>query len=163
MSSVILGIDPGTAIMGYGVLKFFPYRRTIKCLEYGVIRTSPHVNQGERLRIIHNNLLEIIKKHKPEITAIESLYFFKNLKTIIPVSQAGGMVLFVAAKKRIPLFHFTPLEIKLTITGKGRAEKKEIQKGIKKMLHLKEIPQPDDAADALAVALTYIRKVLTKK
>ncbi len=150
---IILGIDPGTASTGYGVIK---KTKTLKCLEYNVIHTLPNSDPGKRLRIINNELSKIIKKYKPDILAIENLYFFKNLKTAIPVSQAKGAILLMAAKKKLPVREFTPLQVKLAITGNGRADKKEIQEEIRKMLKLKKIPKPDDAADALAIAITYV-------
>lgn len=152
---IILGIDPGTANTGYGLIK---KTKDLKCLEYNVIRTTPNSDPGERLRKINNQLSKIIKKYNPDVLAIENVYFFKNLKTAIPVSQAKGSILLTAAKKRIPVSEFTPLQVKLAVTGNGRAEKKEVQKKIKKILKLKEIPKPDHAADALAIAITYLLK-----
>jgi crossover junction endodeoxyribonuclease RuvC len=137
--------------------------KTLKCLEYNVIRTLPGTVPGKRLNIINCELSKIIKKYKPDVLAIENVYFFKNLKTVMPVSQAKGVILLTAAKKRVPVYEFTPLQIKLSITGNGRADKKEVQKNIKRLLNLKEIPKPDDAADALATALTYIAKSSIKK
>jgi crossover junction endodeoxyribonuclease RuvC len=152
---IILGIDPGTASTGYGIVK---KGGTLKCLKYDVIHTTPNSDPGERLKKINNKISKIIKEYKPDVLAIEKVYFFKNLKTAIPVSQAKGAILLTAAKKRVPVCELTPLQIKLTITGNGRAEKKEVQKRIKKMLKLKEIPKPDHASDALAAAITYIIK-----
>ena len=168
---IILGIDPGTASTGYGVVKFPLSKKVksisvsrlkregkLKCLDYGVISTTPDSEPGERLRKINNELSKIIKKYQPHVLAIEKLYFFKNLKTIIPVSRAGGAILLTAAKKRVPVWEATPLQIKLAITGSGRADKKEVQKKIKGILNLEETPKPDDAADALAIAITYLLK-----
>jgi crossover junction endodeoxyribonuclease RuvC len=152
---IILGIDPGTASTGYGLVK---KAKKLECLDYSVIRTPPSLNPGERLKIINNQLSKIIKEYNPAILAIENVYFFKNLKTAIPVSQAKGSILLTAAKKKLPVFELTPLEVKLTITGNGRADKKEVQARIKDILKLQETPKPDDAADALAIALTYIVK-----
>lgn len=152
---IILGIDPGTASTGYGVVK---KTRVLKCLDYNVIRTKPSSNPGERLRQINNKLAKVIKEHRPDVLAIEKVYFFKNLKTAMPVSEAKGAILLTAAKKRLPVWEFTPLQVKLAVTGDGRADKKEVQKQIKKLLKLKETPKPDDAADALAVAMTYLIK-----
>lgn len=152
---IILGIDPGTASTGYGVVK---KTRVLKCLDYNVIRTKPSSNLGERLRKINNELAKVIREHRPDVLAIEKVYFFKNLKTAMPVSEAKGAILLTAAKKRLPVWEFTPLQVKLAVTGDGRADKKEVQKQIKKLLKLKEIPKPDDAADALAVAMTYLIK-----
>lgn len=152
---IILGIDPGTANTGYGIIEKTKF---IKCLDYNVIHTFPGTEPGERLRIINNELLKVIKKYQPDILAIEKLFFFKNLKTAIPVSQAKGSILLTAAKKKIPVWEYTPLQIKMTVTGNGRADKKQVQNCLKKMLKLKETPKPDDAADALAVAITYLLK-----
>jgi crossover junction endodeoxyribonuclease RuvC len=152
---IILGIDPGTASTGYGIIK---KSRTFKCLDYNVIHTTPDTEPGERLRLINNKLSKIIKKYNPSVLAIENVYFFRNQKTAIPVSQAKGAILLTAAKKKLPVCEFSPLEIKMTITGNGRADKKEVQKEIKRILKLKNTPKPDDAADALAVAVTYIMK-----
>ena len=154
---IILGIDPGTASTGYGVIK---KTRVFKCLDYNVIRTTPNSNPGERLKIINNKLSRVIKKYRPDVLAIENVYFFKNLKTAFPVSQAKGAILLMAAKKKLPVQEFTPLQIKFAITGNGRADKKEIQKKIQKILRLKEIPKPDHASDALATAMTcFIKRV----
>ncbi|UZE93392.1 MAG: crossover junction endodeoxyribonuclease RuvC [Candidatus Nealsonbacteria bacterium] len=152
---IVLGIDPGTANTGYGIVK---KAKTLKCLNYNVIHTVPNSNPGERLRIINNKLSKIIKEYKPDVLAIENVYFFKNLKTAIPVSQAKGSILLTAAKKKVPVYEFSPLQVKLAITGNGRADKKEVQKKIKKMLKLKEVPKPSHAADALAIAITYLLK-----
>jgi crossover junction endodeoxyribonuclease RuvC len=166
----IIGIDPGTATTGYGVIET-PFlklsstilnqkvQRSIKsaknfsCLGYGLIKTDPSFTTAERLLKLNTELNKLINKYRPDALAVENVYFFKNLKTAIPVSQAKGVILFTAAKKRIPAFEFTPLQVKLTVTGYGRAEKKQIQKMIKLLLRLKEVPSPDDAADALGIAI----------
>jgi len=165
---IILGIDPGTANTGYGVIKKLNkkggkgrknnIRKGLKCLGYGLIQTHPSLEPSERLRKLNNELSKIIKEYKPKVLALESLFFFKNLKTAIPVSQAGGVILLTAAKNKIPVYSFAPLQIKLAITGFGWAKKDQVQKKIKKILNLKEIPKPDDAADALATALAYLIK-----
>jgi crossover junction endodeoxyribonuclease RuvC len=152
---IILGIDPGTASTGYGVVK---KSKNLKCLDYNVIHTAAHVETGKRLKKINNDLSRLIKKHKPDVLAIEKVYFFKNLKTAIPVSQAKGVILLTAAKNKIPVYELTPLQVKLSVTGNGRADKAEVQSKIKKILKLKQIPKPDDAADALAIAVTYLLK-----
>ena len=155
---IVLGIDPGTATTGYGVIKREAKKRYSKCLEYGVIKTTPNLTAPEKLKIINNELSKIIKRHQPRIMAVETLYFFKNLKTAMPVSQARGVILLTAAKNKIPVYELTPLQAKLIVTGFGRAEKKVVQENIKSFLRLEEIPKPDDAADALAIALAYIIK-----
>ena len=152
---IILGIDPGLANTGYGLIKKL---KVFKCLDYGVIKTSQNSNRGERLRKINNELSKIAKKYRPDILAIENVYFFKNLKTAIPVSQVEGVILLMATKKRLPIWEATPLQVKLAITGDGKADKIVVQKKIKKLLSLKKIPKPDDAADALAIALTCFLK-----
>ncbi len=148
----ILGIDPGTATTGYGVIKSSPLR----CLDYGCIETAKTKTAGTRLLILERGLQKIIARFKPHIVAVERLYFFKNLKTALPVSEARGVILLAVAKKKLPVFEITPLQAKMAITGYGRAEKKQVQKMIKEILKLKEIPKPDDAADALAIAIAYI-------
>lgn len=154
---VILGIDPGTATTGYGIIKSQTIKtkkqKLLKCLGYGLIQTSPKLSAGERLKIIESQLNKLIKKYRPDILAVESLYFFKNLKTAMPVSQAKGVILLTAAKKKVSVYEFTPLQVKITITGYGKAEKQQVQGMIKYLLNLKEIPKPDDAADALGVAI----------
>jgi len=159
---IILGIDPGVAKVGYGVVRKIqnPKSKTqnrLKCLGYGLIQTNPGSPAAERLKKINNNLNKIIKKYKPEALAVENIYFFKNSKTAMSVSQAKGVILLTAAKKKIPVYEFTPLQVKMTVVGYGRAKKKQVQKMIKVLLNLKEIPRPDDAADALGVAICYAR------
>ena len=155
---IILGIDPGTATTGYGLIRKsktqnIKSQRDFKCLDYGVILTKPGTPDADRLKKLYNELVFIIREHKPDFLAVERLYFFKNAKTVIPVAQAKGMVLLAAAKKNIPVFEFTPLQVKMTVVGYGRAEKSQVQEMIKVMLGLEKIPKPDDAADALGVAI----------
>lgn len=154
----ILGIDPGTATTGFGIVKKGKKSKKLKCLKYGLIKTKPSLNDGERLRRIYNQLNELIRKYKPKVLAVEKLYFFKNLKTAFPVAQAKGVILLNAARKGMPVYEFTPLQVKMAITNYGRASKKQVQKMIKKLLNLKKLP-PDDAADALGVAICCSRKI----
>lgn len=157
---IIIGIDPGTATTGYGIIESKRGKGSqFKVLDFGFIQTKPGFAAGERLKIIHQELSALIKKHKPEVLAVESLFFFRNLKTALPVSQAKGVILFTAAKNKIPVHEFTPLQVKFTICGNGRAEKADMQKKIKIMLKLKEIPRPDDAADALGIAICGALKI----
>ena len=154
---IILGIDPGIASTGYGLVK----KTETKKFEYlacGLIKTTPDHHIAKRLQKINNELSKIMKKFQPDIMVMERVYFFRNLKTIIPVSQAQGVILLTAAKNKIPISQFTPLEVKMTITGFGRSEKEVVQEKIKKILNLKEISKSDDAMDALAIALTYLMK-----
>ena len=148
---IICGIDPGTATMGYGVIK--KHGKSLQCLEYGSIKTESFLPQAERLNKLFNGINELFRKCQPEIMAIESIYFFKNAKTAIQVSEARGVILLAAIKKNILIKEYTPLQAKVNVTGYGRASKKQIQKMVKEILNLKEIPRPDDAADALALAL----------
>ena len=165
---IILGIDPGIATTGYGVIKKLKGvklkgKKGLRCLGYGLIKTDSFLSDGERLRRLHVQVSKLIKKYEPRVMAVESLFFFKNLKTAFPVSQAKGVILLAAAKKKIPVFEIAPLQAKLAITGYGRAEKEEVQKTIKVLLRLDEIPKPDDAADALAMALAcFFLKDLTQ-
>jgi len=156
---IIIGIDPGIARLGYAFIETKKKRGKLKTIDYGCITTKPSLTNGERLRILNNELNKLIKKHKPKVLAVENLYFFKNLKTAMPVSQAKGVVLLTAAKKKIPVYEFTPLQLKMAITGYGRAEKKQVQEMIKILLNFKKTPKfankklGDDAADALGVAI----------
>jgi len=156
---IIIGIDPGLATIGYGIIQRVKKsgKGAFLCLDYGLIKTLPSFSQGERLKKIHKELNFLLKKYRPEILAVENIYFFKNQKTALPVSQAKGVILFTAANRKIPIYEFTPLQVKLRITGYGRADKKEVQKETQKILKLKELPRPDDAADALAIAICYAK------
>jgi len=159
---IILGIDPGLARIGFGVIRHIKAKKRLQCLDYGVIQTYPGSTDGERLKILFNAIDGLIRKHKPKYVAVEKLYFFKNLKTAIPVSQAKGVILLAIVKKKIPVFEFTPLQIKMIITGYGRADKKQVQEKVKKLLKLKQILKSDDAADALGIAICCAR-ALDKK
>lgn len=147
----ILGIDPGTAIIGFGLIE--QNKSNLQLLKYGCIKTSANLSTAERLNILHKELSLLLKKYKPDIVAVEDIFFFKNLKTAIKVSQARGVILLTIAKAGIPVAEFTPLQIKQAVACYGRAEKIQVQKMVKTLLNLKEIPKPDDAADALAVAI----------
>jgi len=150
---VILGIDPGTATTGFGAIE--ESKGKITFLGCGCIKTYPSDSPEVRLNQIFNGINKLIKEYKPNILAVEKLFFFKNAKTLIPVSQSKGIILLAAAKKRIPVYEFTPLQVKMNIVGYGRADKKQVQEMIKILLHLKDIPRPDDAADALGLAISY--------
>lgn len=159
---IILGIDPGIATTGFGVIRKIKDKKA-EVIDYGCILTTPDLCPGDRLKIINNELNKLIKKHQPKIMAVENLFFFKNLKTAMPVSQAKGVILLTAAKKKIRVYEFTPLQMKMAITGYGRAEKKQVQKMVQTMLNLEEKPKDknkrkDDATDALGIALCYTIK-----
>ena len=150
---IILGIDPGTATTGYGVISTKKDKNEKpKVIDFGCIITTPAHSPAERLKIIHEQVNILIEKHAPDIMAVEALYFFKNLKTAMPVSQAKGVILLSAAKKNIPILEFTPLQVKRTVVGYGKAEKKQIGRAVQLLFKLDEIPKPDDAADALGIA-----------
>lgn len=161
---IILGIDPGTATTGYGVIRKIQNSKLktqngLECLDYGIIQTSSSSPTPERLKILSDKLDKLIKKYEPEILAVENVYFFKNLKTALPVSQAKGVILLAAGKKKIPVKELTPLQIKMGVAGYGRAEKKQVQRMVRCLLNLKEMPKPDDAADALAAAICCARGI----
>lgn len=146
-----LGIDPGTAICGYGLVDMQGSR--LKAVSYGAILTNPKMRPQNRLLKIHTELTEIIRKYKPDVMGVEQLFFNRNVTTAIPVGQARGIVLLTAAQNGIELVERTPLQIKQSVVGYGRASKEQIIYMVTKILHLPEPPKPDDVADALAVAI----------
>jgi crossover junction endodeoxyribonuclease RuvC len=155
---IILGIDPGSTVVGYAIIK----KNKDKCLEvfdFGCIITDKFATTGERLKKIHKEILKLTDKYKPDLISVESLFFFKNLKTIMPVSQTKGVILLAAAEKNLPVCEITPLQMKMAIAGYGRAEKKQVQEMIKKLIDLSDFDlkknnrKKDDAFDALGVAI----------
>lgn len=148
----ILGIDPGTGILGFGIVDVDD-KRQLKMVDAGVIRTPVKENDSVRLETIFNELSEIIAEFKPTVMSVEKLFFAQNVTTAMTVSQARGVVLLCGKQKKMELYEYTPLQIKQVLTGYGRADKKQIQDMVKVMLHLKEVPKPDDCADALAAAI----------
>jgi len=148
---IILGIDPGTAITGYGVIE--NNKGKLKAIDHGCILTDKKLKMPERLDLLGEELKKIIKKYKPQAMAVEELFFFKNAKTVITVGQARGVVLFVGKNTGLDIHEYTPLQVKQAVVGYGRADKKQVQQMVKAILGLNEIPKPDDAADALAVAI----------
>ncbi|HBA36793.1 TPA: crossover junction endodeoxyribonuclease RuvC [Candidatus Falkowbacteria bacterium] len=151
MIKIILGIDPGIADTGYGVIKVESGKLT--CLTYGSIKTRVGTPLIARLEILHRELDKIIKKYRPELVAIEQLFFNKNVRTALIVGQARGVVLLTVSQNKLPLIDCTPSQVKQAVTAYGQANKKQVQKMVKIILGLKELPEPDDAADALAVAV----------
>lgn len=149
----ILGIDPGYAIVGYGIIEF--QNGLFKPINYGAIITKANDDFCNRLAIIHSETEEIIKKYAPDTSAIEKLYFQNNHKTAIDVAQARGVTLLALKQNKIPIFEYTPLQVKTTVTGYGKAQKKQVMLSTQRLLKLKEIPRPDDAADALAIAICH--------
>ena len=154
---IILGIDPGTATMGYGVIK--KEGMNLTCLEYGLIKTKKNLSDAKRLKKIDADLEEIFNKFNPDALAIEKVYFSKNVKTAMTVSQAKGIAMLKAAKSSINVYEFTPSQIKATVAGHGKAKKMQVQKMIKSQLNLKERPRPNDAADALGAAICGCQKI----
>ena len=149
---IILGIDPGIADTGFGVLDLKKDGKFI-CLEYGSIRTSPKEILAKRIEKLYKDLSDIIVKYQPDIVAVEELFFNKNVKTALIVGQARGVVLLAAQISGAKLVEFTPLQVKQAVSAYGRADKAQVQRMVKMILNLDQIPKPDDAADALAVAI----------
>lgn len=149
----IIGIDPGTGILGFGVIDAHGGKSTL--VTAGVITTPAHTPLDERLEEIFDGLTEIIAETKPEIMSIEKLFFAKNVTTAMSVSHARGVAMLAGRKAKLPIAEYTPMQIKQTLTGYGKADKKQMQEMVRMHLGLKEIPKPDDAADALATAITY--------
>jgi crossover junction endodeoxyribonuclease RuvC len=149
----ILGIDPGTGILGFGVIDY--ERGKISLVDAGVIRTPVHEDDAVRLLTIYEELTQVIKDNKPAAMSVEKLFFARNVTTAMTVAQARGVVLLCGKQAQLPIHEFTPLQIKQAITGYGKADKKQMQEMVRVLLGLKEVPKPDDAADALAAAITY--------
>lgn len=153
----VIGIDPGTAIVGYGIIDYNSNKYSI--IDYGVVLTSKDLSVEERLKIVYDEISNILKKYKPEFMAIEDLFYFKNNKTVISVAQARGVILLAGKQNNIHITSYTPLQVKIGITGYGKADKKQVQQMVQKFLGLSEIPKPDDAADALAICITHINSL----
>jgi len=150
----ILGIDPGTGICGFGVIDVSPGRKPLM-LDNGVITTPAHTPLPDRLLDIYESMHEIIKLNRPDVISIEKLFFTKNITTGISVAEARGICLLVARQSGLPIFEYTPNEIKKSMTGYGNADKKQMQEMVRLHLGLESVPKPDDAADALAAAITH--------
>lgn len=148
----ILGIDPGTGILGFGVIDII--KNQPKLVDGGVIRTPVKEDDAVRLLTIYDELTEIIKQHRPEAMSVEKLFFARNVTTAMTVAQARGVVLLCGMQAGLQIYEYTPMQIKQAITGYGKADKKQMQEMVRVLLQLKEIPKPDDAADALAAAIT---------
>lgn len=149
----ILGIDPGIGRCGWGIIEF--QNQKLKVLSFGCIETSSKTAIPQRLKEVHEQITTIIKQYSPDFLAIEELFFNTNAKTAFIVGQARGVILLAASEQNLPIAIYTPLQVKMALTGYGRAEKEQIGKMVKTLLVLKEIPKPDDTADALAVALAH--------
>lgn len=150
---IILGIDPGTATTGFGLIE--KKGAKISLIDFGCILTPAKIPLEDRLHTIFDELSDILKKHMPQQIAVEELFFSTNAKTAISVGQARGVILLAAKKQGLSVAEYTPLEVKMALTGYGKADKKQIQHMVKAVLSLAEVPKPDDAADALAIAICH--------
>jgi len=158
---IIIGVDPGSVITGYAIIKKEKGENgpVLKVVDFGCIITDKFATTGERLQKIYKEIIKLIEKHKPDVMSIETLFFFKNLKTVMPVSQTRGVILLAAAEKKLFVYEFTPLQMKMAIAGYGRAEKKQVQEMIKKTVDLTGFDlkennrKKDDAFDAIGVAI----------
>jgi crossover junction endodeoxyribonuclease RuvC len=152
----IFGIDPGTATTGYGVLDICGRNRFIY-IASGIVRTSKDLKMAQRLQIVRADILSLLQEYKPDVVVIEQLFFFRNATTVIPVAQARGVILEAAATCRLPVAEYTPMQVKMHLTGYGKADKKQVQFTVAKLLDHNQIIKPDDAADAVALAVCHAR------
>ncbi len=152
---VILGIDPGVATIGFGIIRAERGKNTL--IQYGVITTPPGIPLSERLVQIYDDMEQLIDTFKPDEMAVEELFFSKNITTGIAVAHGRGVILLAAEKLGVPVFEYTPMQVKQSVVGYGKAEKKQVMLMTQRLLNMKEIPRPDDAADALALAICHSR------
>ena len=152
---VILGIDPGVATIGFGLIRAERGKNTL--LQYGVITTPPGIPLSERLLQISRDMEQLLETFKPDEMAVEELFFTKNITTGIAVAHGRGVILLAAEKAGIPVFEYTPVQVKQGVVGYGKAEKKQVMLMTQRLLNMKDIPRPDDAADALAIAICHSR------
>ena len=150
---VVLGIDPGYAIVGWGVIDFA--NNTHRPIAFGAITTPANMDFNLRLQQIYDEMTELLVKSKPDAMAIEKLYFNTNTTTAIYVAQARGVILLAAQQAGVKVYEYTPLQVKTAVTGYGKAKKAQVMEMTRRLLHLKEVPKPDDTADALAIAITH--------
>ena len=153
--TLALGIDPGTATTGYGLVRLMPDGELV-AVSFGVISTPKDENPSVRLEMLFNELNKLLKKFKPETAAVEKLFFSQNVSTGIAVGQARGVILLALQKAGIETFEYSPNEVKQAVAGYGHAEKRQMQEMVRALLQLEKIPKPDDAADALAIAITHL-------
>jgi crossover junction endodeoxyribonuclease RuvC len=152
---LVIGIDPGTAITGYGLVREAQDGR-LEAVDFGAVVTPPKMPMAERLSMMYDSLNEVLLLHKPRSGAVEKLFFQKNVRTAMTVGQARGVALLALAKAELTVAEYTPLEVKQAVVGYGGADKRQVQEMVRTLLNLDEIPQPDDAADALAVAICHL-------
>jgi crossover junction endodeoxyribonuclease RuvC len=155
---LVIGIDPGTATTGYGLIRENE-DASLAVVDFGAIITAPKLPMPMRLRELHQNLLEILHLHRPQSGAVEKLFFQRNVRTALSVGQARGVVLLAMAQAEIEVYEYAPMEVKLAVASYGGAHKGQVQQMVKAILGLGEIPQPDDAADALAVAICHLHSI----
>ncbi len=148
-----IGIDPGYAIVGFGVIEY--EKSNFSVIGYGAVTTPAGIDFEKRLEIIYSDISQILDNYKPQSLAIEKLYFQNNQKTAIDVAEARGVTVLAAAQRHIPIYEYTPLQVKQSVTGYGQAVKKQVQEMTKRILKLPQIPKPDDTADALAIAVCH--------
>jgi crossover junction endodeoxyribonuclease RuvC len=153
---LVLGIDPGTATTGYGLVREMPQGELV-VVDYGVILTPAGEAPEKRLILLYDRLIEILLLHQPDSGAVEKLFFSRNVTTAIAVGQARGVTLLAMAQKGLPIGEYTPMEVKQAVTGYGGAEKMQVQLMVQSILNLPELPRPDDAADALAIAVCHLQ------
>lgn len=157
LKRVIIGIDPGTVLCGFGIVE--KNAQGLLALRYGCIRNMTSISIDQKLLHLNRELKKLLRRSRPDLLALEKIFFFKNAKTVIDVARAQGVILAAAAELNVPVVEFTPLQVKQAVTGYGRAEKAQIQTMTARLLNLKEIPRPDDAADALALAICAAHSV----
>ena len=157
---VVLGIDPGYAIVGWGVIDF--NGTTYRPKAFGAITTDAHTDFNLRLEKIYDDMITILKNAKPDAIAIEKLFFTTNVTTAILVAQARGVILLAAQQCGVKVYEYTPLQVKVAVTGYGKAKKPQVMEMTRRLLHLKDVPKPDDTADALAIAITHTHAAGTK-
>lgn len=153
--TLALGIDPGTATTGYGLVRLMPDGELV-AVSFGIFSTPKDASPPARLEMLFNNLNKLLKKYKPETAAVEKLFFSRNVTTAIAVGQARGVVLLALQKAGVEAFEYTPNEVKQAVAGYGSADKRQVQEMVRALLLLEKIPRPDDAADALAIAITHL-------
>jgi crossover junction endodeoxyribonuclease RuvC len=159
----VLGIDVGTAIVGWGLVQQVPGINKLQCLGYGVITTPANTLAGKRLVQINAELTQLVSQYHIDAVAVESLFFSNNQKTVMSVSQSRGVILMSLTAANLEYAEYTPLQVKQGVTGYGKADKKQVQQMVKAILGLAEIPKPDDAADALAIAITHLNHLRMRK
>ncbi|HNQ95448.1 MAG TPA: crossover junction endodeoxyribonuclease RuvC [Anaerolineales bacterium] len=153
--TLAIGIDPGTATTGYGLVRLMPDGELV-AVSFGIISTPKDATPSARLEMLYTDLRKLLKQHKPDTSAVEKLFFARNVTTGIAVGQARGVVLLALEQAGIEIFEYTPKEVKNAVAGYGSAEKRQVQEMVRALLQLDSIPKPDDAADALAVAITHL-------